>query len=287
MGHKLKQILLYLPVIHKGYDALFERHRDVDEILLMGGGFAEVFPAFAKDTRALSPASAANYLRLIVDARQIKIVEPGDLPGAVVADELIMPDEAMMRELTTRYELQKGRNVTFETTFLHWDREWSRPGRPEGFEGRIVAEGVPQRIMQEAQRVGRQSSDWWRHVGAIAVRGDDILGRASGRHHPTEYSAYIDGDPRDGFSRGVRADLSSASHAEANIVAEAARKGVSLRDADLYVTTFPCPTCAQLIVAAGFSRCFFSGPYSVPDGDDLLRRAGIEVIWVDIETDKE
>ncbi len=79
----------------------------------------------------------------------------------------------------------------------------------------------------------------------------------------------------------MRTDLSTAIHAEAAIVAAAARDGVSLRGADLYVTTFPCPACARLIAEAGLRRCYFAGPYSVLDGEDVLRAAGVELYWVD------
>ena len=79
----------------------------------------------------------------------------------------------------------------------------------------------------------------------------------------------------------MRSDLSTALHAEAAIIAAAARRGVSLAGADLYVTTFPCPACARLIAEAGLRRCFFAGPYSVLDGEGVLRAAGVEVIWVD------
>jgi dCMP deaminase len=47
------------------------------------------------------------------------------------------------------------------------------------------------------------------------------------------------------------------------------------------VTTFPCPACARLIAEAGFRRCYFSGGYSVLDGDVILRAAGVELFWVD------
>jgi dCMP deaminase len=79
----------------------------------------------------------------------------------------------------------------------------------------------------------------------------------------------------------VRPDLTTAIHAEAAIIAAAARDGVSLRGADLYATTFPCPSCARLVAEAGFRRCYFAGPYSVLDGEDVLRAAGVELLWVD------
>jgi dCMP deaminase len=79
----------------------------------------------------------------------------------------------------------------------------------------------------------------------------------------------------------VRADLSTAIHAEAAVVAQAARHGISLAGADLYVSTFPCPACARLIAEAGFRRCLFARRYSVLDGERVLRSAGVELIWVD------
>ncbi len=118
-------------------------------------------------------------------------------------------------------------------------------------------------------------------MGAIAWRDGEVLGSAWNHHVPTEYAPYTDGDPRDSFSRGVRTDLSTAIHAEASVVAQAARAGRVLDGADLYVTTFPCPACARLVAEAGFRRCYFAGPYSLLDGDTILRAADVELIWVD------
>lgn len=277
----MKQILLYLPVIHAGYEAFFVRHPDADEILLLGAGFSEVFPSVAKDIRALPPQRAAEYLRWAGYGRQVRVIEPPDLPRAVTGDTLVLPDEDIMRSLASQHDLGSGRTIVFDKTFLRWDREWSRAQRPVRFDGEIAIADTAISILAHAQRIAGQSSDWWRQVGAIAVRGDDVLGYAWNHHHPTEYSPYIDGDPRDGFGRGVRADLSTAIHAEASIIARAARDGISLRGADLYATTFPCPACARLIAETGFSRCFFAGPYSVLDGENVLRAAGIEIFWVD------
>jgi dCMP deaminase len=277
----LKQLLLYLPVIHRGYEAFFDRHRDAGSVLLLGTGFRVEFPALAKDIRALAPERAAAYLRLMRPGGSIVVIEPGDLPGAVTGDPLVLPDESVTRALAEQFGLGAGRAVVFDRTFLRWDRDWSRARRPAQFDGVVAVGELPRGLMARAQELAGHSSDWWRQVGAIAVRGDDVLGSAWNRHYPTEYAPYADGDPRDGFSRGVRADLSTALHAEAAIVASCARDGVSLRGADLYVTTFPCPACARLVAEAGFGRCFFAGPYSVLAGEDVLRAAGVELVWVD------
>jgi dCMP deaminase len=277
----LKQILLYLPVIHRGYEALLDRHADAGGVLVLGAGFRAEFPSLAKDIRALEPDRAAQYLRCVLPAAQVQVVEPADLPAAVTGDPLVLPDEEVLRSLAARHDLGTGRALVFEATFLRWDRDWSRAQRPARFDGEVAVGDLPRGLIARAQQLAGNSSDWWRQVGAIAVRDGDLLGYAWNRHQPTEYSPYIDGDPRDGFSRGVRPDLTTAIHAEAAIIAAAARDGVSLRGADLYATTFPCPSCARLVAEAGFRRCYFAGPYSVLDGEDVLRAAGVELLWVD------
>ena len=276
-----KQVLLYLPVLHAGHEAFFARHRDAAEILLLGTGFRDTFKSLAKDVRALPPQRAAAFLRLMLPGIPVRVVEPDDLPAAVRAGTLVLPDEDITRSLAERYQLGSGRELVFDQTFLRWDREWSQAQRPAGFDAVVTAAQLPPGVLDRASELAGRSSDWWRQVGAIAWRGQQVLGAAWNRHGPTEYAPYIDGDPRDSFSRGVRADLSTASHAEASVIAQAARTGTPLDGADLYVTTFPCPACARLIAAAGFRRCYFSGGYSVLDGDAILRSAGVSLYWVD------
>ena len=289
----MKQVLLYLPVIHAGYEAFLRRHADAAEILLLGPGFIAGYPSLAKDIRALPPARAAEYLRLAPAAQgtagtpasgerpRVRVVEPDGLAAAVTGDPLVLPDEEVMRDIADRYRLGAGRRLVFDRTFLRWDRDWATAKAPVNFDGEITAAGLPRELLGRAQDLAGRSSDWWRQVGAVAARDGHVLGCAWNRHHPTEYAPYLDGDPRDAFERGIRADLSTAIHAEAALIAAAARDGTSLAGADLYTTTFPCPACARLIAGAGFVRCFFAGQYSVLDGEETLRARGISLIWVD------
>lgn len=277
----MKQILLYLPVIHAGYEQFLGRHADAAEILIMGTGFLGSYPSLAKDIRALPPERAASYLRLRRSPAQVRVVEPPDLPAAVTARVLVMPDEEITRQIAAAYRLGEGRTVIFDRTFLRWDREWATARAPVSFDGEITAGELPRELLRTAAELSERSSDWWRQVGAVAARDGQVLGCAWNRHYPTEYAPYLNGDPRDGFGRGIRADLSTALHAEAAVIAQAARDGTSLAGADLYTTTFPCPACARLIATAGLRRCYFAGQYSVLDGEQVLRAAGVTLIWVD------
>jgi dCMP deaminase len=277
----VKQLMLYIPVIHSGYEALLDRHTDATEILLLGQSFADSYPTMRKEIRALTPSAAARYIRGRPRSPAVRVIETGDLPSAITAETLIAADEDIIRDLLQVYELGKERQIIIERTFLRWDKDWSLAQRPVDYHGAICRDQFKTRMLFRAAEVATRSSDWWRQVGALAARDDRLIGIEYNHHLPTEYSPYMNGDPRNNFRRGVHSDLSTAIHAEAALVARAARFGTSLASADLYVTTFPCPPCARLVAEAGFRSCFFSGPYATLDGDAVMRSSGMELFWVD------
>lgn len=66
-------------------------------------------------------------------------------------------------------------------------------------------------------------------------------------------------------------------HAEANAITKVAKSGNDSSGATLYVTDAPCVECAKLIIQAGIKRVVYMIEYSVRDGIELLKRAGIQV----------
>lgn len=72
-------------------------------------------------------------------------------------------------------------------------------------------------------------------------------------------------------------------HAEANAITKIARSGNSSEGATMYVTASPCIECAKLIIQAGIKRVVYSEHYRLDDGLKLLRRAGIEVVYIENE----
>ncbi|MDR1719156.1 MAG: dCMP deaminase family protein [Dysgonamonadaceae bacterium] len=72
-------------------------------------------------------------------------------------------------------------------------------------------------------------------------------------------------------------------HAEANAITKIACSNNSSRDATLYVTASPCIECAKLIIQAGIKRIVYSEKYRLDDGIQLLKRADIEVVYIDLE----
>ncbi|MDX6341745.1 MAG: dCMP deaminase, partial [Trebonia sp.] len=105
----MKQVLLYLPVVHAGHEAFFARHGDAAEVLVLGAGFRGLFKSLAKDIRALPPEQAAQFLRVMLPGVPVRVIEPGDLPAAVTAETLVLPDEDITRNLASEHRLGEGR----------------------------------------------------------------------------------------------------------------------------------------------------------------------------------
>ena len=72
-------------------------------------------------------------------------------------------------------------------------------------------------------------------------------------------------------------------HAEANAITKLARSNNNSEGSTLYVTASPCLECAKLIIQAGIKRVVYGEEYRLSDGLDLLRRANIEVKYINIK----
>ncbi len=76
-------------------------------------------------------------------------------------------------------------------------------------------------------------------------------------------------------------------HAEANAITKLARSSNNSDGATLYVTASPCLECAKLIIQSGIKRVVYGEDYRLNDGIELLRRANIEVLLIDIDNYQE
>lgn len=72
-------------------------------------------------------------------------------------------------------------------------------------------------------------------------------------------------------------------HAEANAITKVAKSNNSSEGATLYVTSSPCMECSKLIIQAGIKRVVFYDSYRLQDGIDLLKKAHITVVQIDLD----
>lgn len=132
---------------------------------------------------------------------------------------------------------------------------------------------VDQRYMKMAYIWSENSYCLRRRVGAILVKDQMII------------SDGYNGTPS-GFEN-ICEDENGRTypyvlHAEANAISKVAKSNNSSLDSTLYVTSSPCIECAKLIIQAGIKRVVYAEKYRLEDGLDLLKKAGIEVEFIDI-----
>jgi len=272
-------LIAYIPVLHEGYRRLFAKHPEARELCLFGDDVIASFEHLAKDIRKLDPKLVRDAIDAwhvfdrvtLLDANRIAQLQTAHAP-------LIVPDDDLTTELVQNYF---GNNpVERDTIFLRWDKKKSI--EPTKISPDVVTSesDIDQEFMAIAQTEGQHSRDWWRRIGALAVKDGKILLRAHNVYLPSDQIANDEGDPRSNFHGGVHLESSLALHAEAALVAQAAKEGISLSGADIYADTFPCPPCAKQLAYSGIRRLYYRNGYGVLDGERILRSHGVEIIFV-------
>jgi dCMP deaminase len=211
-------------------------------------------------------------------AKDLRILEKENLSELDSYSEIIFSDDEVGKELAEKYF--KNKKVIFDQTFLRWGSMKAVSKDVPDADQTISSYDLDKEFIQTAKDNSKKSPDWWRQVGALVVREGKIILSGYNKHLPSENSAYIDGDPRSNFNAGERIDLSLALHGEAGLIAEAARKGISLEGSSIYVTTFPCPNCAGMIVNAGIKKVYYSEGYSLLNAQENFKQAGVSLIKV-------
>ena len=131
------------------------------------------------------------------------------------------------------------------------------------------------RYLQMARIWAQNSYCQRRQVGALVVKNGMII------------SDGYNGTPS-GFENVCEDDNGVTKpyvlHAEANAITKLARSSNNSEGSTNYITASPCIECAKLIIQAGIKRVVYGEKYRLTDGIELLERAGIEVIYLPIQS---
>lgn len=271
-------VVAYVPALHAGYLAFFRKNKRKD-FYLLGSSLVSLTPRMERDIRALSPGEAKQAIEALELFPAVSILEKRNAKHALKKyKKVLLPDEDTSRNFARAF-LRKGQ-VAFTSVFLRWDKRISTAEFIVPPDRVVSAKSKDLAFLREAAKESVQSPDWWRQIGAVLVKGNAIVLRAYNRHFPNNGTSALMGDPRSNFDYGEQPDIYLSIHAEADIVAQAARAGVSLKNADIFVTTFPCPNCARLLARAGIRRLYYAKGYSSLDAEDVLRAASVEIVLV-------
>lgn len=127
-------------------------------------------------------------------------------------------------------------------------------------------------FMGTALLIATRSSCTRLQVGCVVVSG----GQHANRIIAAGYNGFLPGAPHE--SRVADGHEQATVHAEQNAIADAARRGVSLDGATVYVTHFPCINCAKILAASGIVVIKFRQSYhDNPLVHELLEGSGIRI----------
>jgi dCMP deaminase len=129
-------------------------------------------------------------------------------------------------------------------------------------------------FMSIAQVVATRSTCPRKYVGAVIVRNRTILS--------TGYNGSIRGMPHcsDVGHMMEEGHCVATIHAEANAIIQAARNGVSIEAATVYVTASPCWSCFKQIANSGIGRICFGEFYRDQRIFDVAKQISLELVHI-------
>ncbi|HPI91806.1 MAG TPA: dCMP deaminase family protein [Deltaproteobacteria bacterium] len=122
-------------------------------------------------------------------------------------------------------------------------------------------------FMMLAKLAASRSTCLSRPTGAVVVKDKQVVttgynGSLPGQAHCMDEGVCFRRSLE--WPEAMKYDMCRSAHAEANAIALAAKKGVSLEGATIYCTLEPCITCAKLIVMSGIVRVVYEYAYDSP-----------------------
>jgi dCMP deaminase len=128
-----------------------------------------------------------------------------------------------------------------------------------------------QYFMNIAAEVASRSTCDRKHVGAVIVRDKTILS--------TGYNGSVRGLPHcDDVGHMMEDNHCVATiHAEANAIIQAAKNGVRVDGADIYITASPCWNCFKIVTNAGIKNIYYGEFYRDDRIFDAAKRLGMFV----------
>lgn len=133
--------------------------------------------------------------------------------------------------------------------------------------------------MRIAHQVATRATCDRKNIGAVIVRDKTILstgynGSIRGLAHCDDVGHLMD----ETGNHCVR-----TVHAESNAIAQAAKNGVTVENAEIYITASPCWTCFKLLANAGITKIVYGEFYRDDRIFDAARSAGIELKHIKLD----
>jgi len=266
-------------ILHRGYLDILDKYPSA-HVFILSDSLARSLYKLEADLRKMPVTKVQSLLTGL--NRPAKILDENNLYEIVTQDQIVLIDDDVTQELKKKY-LNNNPGLILENGFFYHPVENVYKAEQSNLNlVRDFTEADTQ-IMKKALLLASESGCFWRQVASIVVKDGKILYQGYNKMLPNNDECYKIGCIRDNLKPGEKtAELCSVIHSEANCIAQAANDGVSLNGASIYVTVFPCPMCAKLIVISGIKKCFYNTGWANFDGERVMQAAGVELIKIDL-----
>lgn len=137
-----------------------------------------------------------------------------------------------------------------------------------------------QYFMTITRHVAERSTCTRAKVGALIARDKNILasgynGSPAGMPHCTDVGCLVYSSTTP--TGEIEENCFRTIHAEINAIAQAAKNGATIRDADIYITHTPCIHCLKVLINTGIRRIFYEQEYKLHTLEEMLRHTAVEL----------
>ncbi len=143
-----------------------------------------------------------------------------------------------------------------------------------------------QYFMKIAMIVAERATCTRASIGAVIVKDKTIVatgynGAPAGHPHCSEVGCLVyvsrnpDGEEEENCFRTI--------HAEINAIAQAAKHGVEIDGADIYITASPCYHCLKTLMNTGIRAVYYNKPYKIHRIEPLLEYSNIQLVRVELD----
>lgn len=288
-----KNILIIgeFPVIHKGYLNFFNKiladfKKANFYFVFLDKKIVKKMTKLESDIRSLSFAETKKIIRAFLPIKEIFLM--GNEKKLFRLMDKIRPYKIIIlkgekSQDFAKYFLKEKKHaklIKYYDISLRWHRKAVMEFKKEKSSFSKKEAQVYKKFMEAASKEAENSKCWWRQVGAVLVKEGKIVLRAFNKMMPTDDECYKIGCIRDEIEPGKLSEICSVTHAEASIVAAAAKQGLSLKGTTLFVTHFPCPACAKIVALSGVKKLIYSRGSAVFDGARVMENEGIKIIKI-------
>ncbi len=134
-----------------------------------------------------------------------------------------------------------------------------------------------------AREISKASKCVSKQVGAVIVKNGRILSTGY-NGTPAGYTNCCDYWDNQYTKEHHEWSKTYEIHAEMNAIIWAAREGICIKDATIYVTLEPCSDCSKNIIASGMKRIVYEKSYEHTNSDTVakfLKDNGVEIVQIE------